>query len=502
MLTSESGVNFSRLSAWHWLALCAIALGTRIAAALLLPNAEQDGYSYAEMIARMSAHLAAGDFRAATLFDFWLPLYQFAAALLNIGIGDPLLAGKIVAALCGAASCILVFVLAFEWTKSVAAAWLSFVFLICSPLHILYSASSMTDVPHACFVLASLLAVTRRHWLWAAVFLSLAESIRFETWIFVALLPSLQFFYERRFSLGAIAILLLAPLLWLGVCSAATGDPLIFLADRARYVTSYLAFAPSRRGFFWPDVHRDVIYFSIGANLFLLSLTSIASVVLTLRAIRERHLPPLGPAAALFYFFGLLGFLLIAYLTKNQPVIWPRYGLIFFALALPVFAWALCGVMAKIPSRSGRIFLSVIATLACLHSTRAQLPVFHSAVASDVPHRAIGEKLRAETSRQSSEAWKCFCDDAAVRVVSGLPPSRFLRSVTTPARDAVNREAFEIYLREQRVRYVVFTAQENSLPVVLYGSDRAVPRRSPFALLQENSRAESVVALSRFSPAP
>src|SRR6185369_11280425 len=40
----------------------------------------------------------------------------------------------------------------------------------------------------------------------------------------------------------------------------------------------------------------------------------------------------------LTFFCSHLAFLLIAYATKNQPEIWPRYGLIFFALGLPLLA--------------------------------------------------------------------------------------------------------------------------------------------------------------------
>jgi hypothetical protein len=37
---------------------------------IFLPNAEQDGYSYGEMIARWGANLSADHFRLADLFGF------------------------------------------------------------------------------------------------------------------------------------------------------------------------------------------------------------------------------------------------------------------------------------------------------------------------------------------------------------------------------------------------------------------------------------------------
>ena len=109
MIGAESAARRAALPPGIFAILCLLALSTRVAAAFVFPNPEQDGYSYVETIARLSASLSAGTFRAADLFDFWLPLYQFAAAIANLWVHHPLLVGKLLSAGCGAVSCVLVF---------------------------------------------------------------------------------------------------------------------------------------------------------------------------------------------------------------------------------------------------------------------------------------------------------------------------------------------------------------------------------------------------------
>src|ERR1700737_3296032 len=94
-------------SAVTWIILWLVALVARLPAAFLLPNPEQDAYSYAEIIARLSANFA--HLQSADLFGFWLPLFPLAAAIPNLWIDNPLLVGKILSALCGSTSCVLVF---------------------------------------------------------------------------------------------------------------------------------------------------------------------------------------------------------------------------------------------------------------------------------------------------------------------------------------------------------------------------------------------------------
>jgi hypothetical protein len=63
-----------------------------------------------------------------------------AAAIVNVWVGHPLLVEKL-SALCGAISCVFVFAITMQLTRSVAA-WTAFVLIVLNPLHILYSAAA------------------------------------------------------------------------------------------------------------------------------------------------------------------------------------------------------------------------------------------------------------------------------------------------------------------------------------------------------------------------
>ena len=139
-----------------WATLVLVSGVPRIAGAFFLPNAFGDAYVYIRDIGTMSTKLARGTFALTDLYGFWLPLYQFISALVNVFLRNGFYAGKIVSALFGVGSCLLVYSIALRLTANQQAALLGFVLIALNPLHITYSASAMTDVPHAFFVLASL----------------------------------------------------------------------------------------------------------------------------------------------------------------------------------------------------------------------------------------------------------------------------------------------------------------------------------------------------------
>jgi hypothetical protein len=439
-----------------------IALASRLSAALFLPNAEQDAYSYAEIIARISTNL--GHFRLTDLYSFWLPLFQFTAAIPNVWIDNPLLIGKILSALCGATSCLVVFAITEKLTRSRVFAGMTFALVVCNPLHILYSAASMTDVPHACLVLASLWFLLHERWMGAAMFAAIAESIRIESWSLIILLPLLQFFRQRRVSAAILAILLLPPLGWLLICQLATRDPLSFFAEHARYQASYVDFHPTRRDFVFTDIKRDFIYFFLGANRIVFFATLAASGLLMWQAIRRRHRlywPAVFNAAYALTFFGFLTF---AYLTKRQPVILPRYGLIFFVLGLPLLAWLLqLFIRYWKPAWMARC-AATAAIAFCFWQSKHQLPVIFKVLDDFRAHRQVANIIATAFHESPDSTARCFSDDVAVRVLSRLPPERFVRSTLAPAWAWESVGGFEMYLREQRAAYLVFMHIEDSLP--------------------------------------
>jgi hypothetical protein len=446
----------------------AIALVTRLLAAFLLPNAEQDGYSYAEIATRWSAALSAGHFRLSDLFGFWLPLFPFATAMLKIWIGNSLLTGKILSALCGAMCCVLVFAIAQRFTRNVALACFGFALLVLSPLHILYSAACMTDVPQSCLILASLWFVMQRRWVVGALFGALAEGVRIEAWVLVIVLPLLQLAYERRISVLALAILLLPPLAWFGISQMATGDLFAFFAKRARYQANYMDFYPTRHGFTFADVRQDVGYFLLGANRGVVFASMAAGGLLIWRAIRRRRPPSLAVAAILAHGAALFGFIFFAYVTKRQPVLFPRYGLIFFALGLPLLIWLVRYSVR--PSKLSWIpkLISAGAIALCLWEAKRQTPTISKVLADYRGHRQIAQTVAAAFHESRDLDQRCFSDDVGVRVLSLLPADRFVRSETASPSASQNRPSFEAYLREEHVGYLVFTNIEDSLPAKFY----------------------------------
>ena len=163
----------------------------------------------------------------------------------------------------------------------------------------------------------------------------------------------------------------------------------------------------------------------------------------------------------------LFGFVFFAYVTKRQPVILPRYGLIFFVLGLPLLMWVI-GLVFKRSQTSWVAILIAAAVIAlCLRETKGQLVVISKVLADFEAHRKIATAL-TEAFRRSAHQERCFSDDVAIRVLSGLPGDRFLRSATTDNAARQNVETFKAYLREKQVAYLIFTRVEDSLPPKLF----------------------------------
>src|SRR5947208_9200041 len=129
-----------------WPMLVLVAGIPRLAGAFLLPNAFGDAYVYIRDIGTMSTKLSQGTFELTDLYGFWLPLYQLISAVVNIFLRNGFYAGKIVSALFGVGSCLLVYSITLRLTASSKAALFGFLLIALNPLHITYSASAMTDV--------------------------------------------------------------------------------------------------------------------------------------------------------------------------------------------------------------------------------------------------------------------------------------------------------------------------------------------------------------------
>lgn len=475
---SFGGVAEHKVTAQKWLLLWLLALATRVAAVWLLPNAWSDAYSYAETIGSMSMKMSDGSFRFVDLWGFWLPLYQVVGAALASALHlSPLLAGRLLSACCGGASAVLVFDLTRRVVTHRLLPWLAFALVLLDPYHFFLSSLSMTDVPHAFLVLLSLHYAVKARWFPAAACAALASLMRVDSWIFILLLPALQFVRERRVSLPGIICLLGAPGLWLAVSYAARGDALAYFTERAVYVERFLEFEPARRGF--GLVVQDLEYLIFGAHplVFLLALAGCGLILLRTfpGALRRPTNLSLNftPFILAVYFVGLLGVLAFAYVTRSQPVIWVRYGTIFLVLGLPLAAWTLEETRSFWEKRPGLSkWMAGIFPAICLFHGLTHVSALRPVIQDDAAHLRIAEQVQRVAKEEGWDASpavdepfprRCFSDDPAVRVLSGVPVDRFLRTEGNEAvPDLVD------FLRQEKVRYLVFTRIEHSLPAARY----------------------------------
>lgn len=448
-----------------WLALVFVSGIPRIAGAFFLPNAFGDAYVYIRDIGTMSTKIANGTFRLTDLYGFWLPLYQLISAVANLLIRNGFYAGKIVSALFGIGSCLLVYSITLRLTASRKAALLAFALIALNPLHITYSASAMTDVPHAFFVLASLYFVQKRSWVPAAVLAALAGFTRVESWMFIALIPAIQFLKERRVSMVAVVILVIPPLLWFYISWKATGNWLACFVQRQYYHDWLLAMNPALAHFSFPSVLRDSAILIISTDLAVLMSACVAGWIvmkhlpqgLTRTGFPEVLRPILAPVV---FFFAFLGLLVSAYLTHQQPMIFPRYGLLLFSLGIPILTWTYLRVRQQKPLWARSLLIFVIAL--CVFDASIQLVGSVGSLNQTSAQRAAADYLRAHFEANSNAF--IFSDEGTVSVMSGIPEQKFLTSSDAPR----DRAGFLAFLKDKNVEYLVFVNKGDSTPAKLF----------------------------------
>ena len=276
-----------RRSIFRLLALFAIAAAPRIVGAFFLPNAFGDAYVYIQEIGTLSTKISSGSFRVADLFGFWLPLYQLIAALLNVFVKNGFYSGKLVAALFGAGTCVFIYLVTQRLTNNITAAFWMFLLIAFNPLHIFYSASAMTDVPHAFLVCAALYFVIAGNWIAAAVFAALAGFTRVESWMLIALIPFIQFIRQGRMSITAILILFIPPLLWFYISWKATGNWLACFVQRQDYHDWLLRMNPALAHFSPIAVFKDTAMLLVSTDIAVLIASFAAAWFVIAHEIRN-----------------------------------------------------------------------------------------------------------------------------------------------------------------------------------------------------------------------
>lgn len=440
-----------------WVVLLLSAGIPRILAAFLLPNEEGDPYSYVQAIQSMRSSIEGGTFTISDLFGFWLPLYQFICALISTVAGHPLYVAKLVSAVCGIGVCLFVFGVSVQLTENRILSLVAFALVAFNPAHIMYSAFSLTDIPHAFLVMASLYFAIKNRWVLAASLVAIGGLMRPEAWLFVALLPAVQFFLRRRVSLPAFIIALASPLVWLYVSWVATGNPFEYFKVRNEYVRGLIAENTNLDYFALSNVYVNLrtLFYAAGPAMILACL--IAACLLMKRL--GGHRPGVSEVSArvvttLAYFFSSLGFLLVAYFTKNQPAIWGRYCLVLFALGAPVIAWILPASKEWKPAWATR--LAVLFGALCLLQWAFQARDGVAFLSQVSQKRIVANFLRGNF--QGSSNLKVFCDDDTIKVLSGMPADRFVSSTSSPTDSSL----FLDYLKENRVEYLVYEKRDRS----------------------------------------
>jgi hypothetical protein len=466
-----------------WIVLFAVAAIPRLLGAFFLPNTFGDAYVYIRDIGALSTKIKAGTFALTDLYGFWLPLYQLISALVNVFVGNGFYSGKIVSALAGVGVCLLVYTITLRVVQHHTAALLSFLLIALNPLHIMNSASAMTDVPHALLVLASLYFLLKKHWVLAAVFAALAGLTRVESWMLIALIPTIQFWKERRVSIPAILIMLFAPLFWFYVSWKATGDWLACFKVREQYKDWLLTQNPALAEFSVRGVIQDTAMLVSGVDLAVLCAALVAGWLivrrLTRRAVADgvvanAEAPDVGPASAnidsilplLIFFFPFLALLVVAYLTHQQPIIFPRYGLILFSVGISILAWTYFEIVRRRPQWSRRILIAIV--VLCGLNASAQFAGGVGELNRYAAQRRVADYLRDHFDVNSGT--KIFCDEGTVRALSGISEDRFVSSANAPK----EHDTFIRFLDDQNVRFLIYAKQPGSTLAIVFPDARSI----------------------------
>jgi hypothetical protein len=465
-MSGRRSISFqqSRSARYGLIVLLVLIAGVpRFTSAVFLPNEEGDPYSYVRAIQIMRAALIDGSFSIPELFGFWLPLYQFVCALISSIVGDPLYVSKLVSALCGTGVCLLVFYASLRLTASVGLAFLSFSLIALNPIHIMYSGFSMTDVPHALLVMSGLVCAMTNHWIFAAILVAGGGLMRPESWVYIPLLPALQWLLQRRITIIPLAIALAAPAIWIYISWLATGNPLEYFTARGEYIRELLSQSPGlgqlSTSILFVDF-RTLFYCSGPAVVISCFIAAYLLIRPRSGAMPYREEAVNEVKVVTVYFFSSLAFLLFAYFTKNQPAIFARYCLVLFALGLPVLAWILKA--AQNWKRAQTVGLWTLLFSLCALQFGFQVrdgSIFISHVSQK---RFVADYLRNNIG--TTEDAKVFCDDDTVKVLAGIPSATFLSSAGTPD----DAKSFLKYLKENHVEFLVWEKRDQSAAVNLF----------------------------------
>jgi len=464
LMTEQTRVSQRR--SFGGLVLIALTAGVpRIIGALFIHKEPfGDAYCYVEQVAGMRWKMAAGTFSVRDLFGFWLPLYQFFCSIISLVVNQPVYVSKLVAALAGTGVCVFVYLCTSILTSSQRLSLVAALAIALNPFHAEYSASAMTDMPHALLVLACLYFVLTEKWTVAACFGAAACLIRMESWTLIAVFPTLYFLRRRKVPVLSMLILVSGPAFWLFICWKAKGTPFASFRAQHQYMLERLVAHPElgRLTFdrIWIDANR--LTYAVNVAVLVGCLAGVWFLVRDWRKGRE-WLKATDLMICLSFFFAYLGFIALAYFTKNQTDIWPRYGLILFALGLPVLAYSAQQVVRR-RTVWAQVALALTLVVFALQF-KAQAEHLTRFVTQTTRPETIANYLKKEYA--SDPSIKIFCDSPEVRIISGIPGEHYYHSFSEGV--PKDREGFLRFLRTNGIGFLVIPEEsETSTPSQLF----------------------------------
>jgi hypothetical protein len=283
---------------------------------------------------------------------------------------------------------------------------------------------------------------------------------RFDGWILlVALLP--MAWLERRTSLrtsvATAAVVAIVPLCWFGLVYAITGDPRSFLREHSAYLAHfYQAYKYHAlygdRGPLGFALHGAVLACTIGGASIFLSVRTALKGWRRDRAVR----------GLVLWLLVSFGYLFLLWLLRRQ-VGWRRH---YLAIGCTLTPLAALGFERLSPRRRAIALLCDFGLVAAASLPFAYVPLRYAQAAAFV---------REAVARD--QALRIYCDEPGVRVISQLPPDRFV--VSAPPGSA---EATTAWLHAQAVRVVVYAEVDYSPLGERYPFMRARGQAGPFRL--------------------
>ncbi|MEK6333577.1 MAG: hypothetical protein AABM67_01430 [Acidobacteriota bacterium] len=448
------------------LALVALTAGVpRVIGALMVRKEPfGDAYCYIEQVTSMRWKMAAGTFSVADLFGFWLPLYQFVCSIFSLAVNEPVYVSKLVSAVAGTGICILVYLCANILTSNQKLSLAAALAIALNPFHIQYSMSAMTDMPHALLVIGCLYFVLIGKWTLAACLGAAACLIRLESWTLIAVFPTVEYLRRRKVPILNTLIIATGPAFWLFICWVAKGTPFASFQAQRQYMLSRLAAHPEFGQLTFDRMLIDANRLLYGVNVAVLAGCIVGLVLLVRQWQKNREwLRANDLMVCLTFFSAYLGFIALAYLSKKQSDIWPRYGLVMFALGLPVLAYSAKQILrsSSVLAKGGLAFVLVLGLL----QFRTQGEDLARFVTQKTRPEIIANYLRQEYVADPSI--KIFCDSPEVRIISGIPGEHYYHSFSEGVpRD---REGFVGFLRQNGITLLVIPEEtETSTPSQLY----------------------------------